>query len=269
LPATGTVVTMTDQSLIETPSSSVKFFRMRVRRVILFVLFGLIFPIRLFSQNDIRAYRNANHLIMATRQLKPDESFQGLTLTVEAKRYAILKWGAGCFVSRDGLMLTANHVVSGGDFYFVGGWNGDIAAIAAEVKARDENLDLALMKIKPPSGISWIARAFADSSSINEGTNVFIWAYLLVPAAFMQFLRSGIVSNNQQVSGVDHTLYVEATAIDGTNGSPVFLRGNGQPVGIVNSLITVGGASLPAGIIGVVPGEQINRFLKNAGVPRF
>ena len=85
----------------------------------------------------------------------------------------------------------------------------------------------------------------------------------------MQFLRTGIVSNTQEVSENDGLLYIETTAIDGTSGSPVFLRQGGQPVGIVIQKINVASAKLPSGIIAVVPGAKINGFLKAAGVPGF
>jgi S1-C subfamily serine protease len=238
--------------------------------LLLYGAFGL--PSLAHSQSDVRAYRAANHLVLAVRQLKPQEVWQGLTLNRgKDEHFAILKWGAGCFVSQDGLMLTANHVVTGGELYFVAGWDGDLPPVPAELVKRDEKDDLALVRVKPPTvNLVWISKPFANSSSIVEGENVFVWAYLLGPNAFMQFLRRGIVSNNTEVLGVEHILYIETTAADGASGSPVFLRSTGQPIGIVSLKLTLpGGLPLPAGIVGMVPGETVDRFLHDSGVPGY
>ncbi len=222
------------------------------------------------AQTDLRVYRGVNRLIVGTRQLKANESWSGPIFTDQAgNRHPYLKWGAGCFVTNDGLILTANHVVTEEESYFVGGWTNNGIGTEAVVVARDEKSDLALIKVKPPEQTPWITGPFVDSSLITEGTDVIIWAYLFTPAAFMQFLRNGKVSNVERLSGVDNMLYLETTAIDGTSGSPVFVRNGGQPVGIVSSKLTVGDARLPSGIIAVVPGERINAFLKGAGVPGY
>src|ERR1041385_4412357 len=108
----------------------------------------------LFAQSDVRLYRELNHIILAVRQLKPGETAP-ITVLINNQHDALLKWGAGCFVSKDGLMLTANHVVTGGESYFVAGWtNGSFAAV--DVRTRDEKLDLALIKITLPEPILWI-----------------------------------------------------------------------------------------------------------------
>ena len=120
-----------------------------------------------------------------------------------------------------------------------------------------------------PAPLNCYHRQFADASSIPVGSDIFIWAYLAIRGGLMQFLRTGIVSNTQEVSENDGLLYIETTAIDGTSGSPVFLRQGGQPVGIVIQKINVASAKLPSGIIAVVPGAKINGFLKAAGVPGF
>jgi serine protease Do len=219
-----------------------------------------------YGQSDVRLYRGVNHIILGVRQLKQGETASMTVDLANNRHFAVLKWGAGCFVSKDGLMLTANHVVAGAESYFVAGWTNGIFS-AVDVRARDEKLDLAVIKITPPESVSWINPPFRDTSSIIEGTNVFIWAYLFAPGAFMQFFRSGTISNNTPVSGLDRTLYIETSAIDGTSGSPVFQRGTGEPIGIVTSKINI--ANLPSGVITAVPGEQVNAFLKNAGVPGY
>jgi hypothetical protein len=82
----------------------------------------------------------------------------------------------------------------------------------------------------------------------------------------MQFLRRGTVSNNEILPGAERVVYVETTAGSGTSGSPAFLAG-GKPLGIVStSILLPGGLPLPAGELGVIPGEQVNALLREAKV---
>ena len=238
--------------------------------ICLTLLLAIACPVRLLAQTDIRAYRGVNRVIIGTRALQPNEGFPGgIVAGKDGERHPVFKMGAGCFVSKDGFMLTANHVVTGdGLSFFVGGIGSrSDPVVALEVKARNPELDLALIKIEVPSDMPSIAVPFVDSSTIQEGLAVFVWAYLRAGSGFMQFLRSGLISNSSDgKAGKDHVIYIESTAIDGTSGAPVFLR-DGRPLGIVTSRLLVGSAQLPAGVLAIVPGEEVNKFLKNAGVP--
>lgn len=81
-----------------------------------------------------------------------------------------------------------------------------------------------------------------------------------------QFLRRGVISNNTPLDTDGRVVYVETTASFGSSGSPAFL-GNGRPIGIVTSSVTLpGGLPLPAGVAGVIPGEKVNKILRDAGV---
>jgi len=230
------------------------------------LLAELAHPFSAQAQGDIRSFRSVNRIIFAARKMALNENSAREVLTLQQGiKYEILSRGAGCFVSGN-LMLTANHVVSQANASYFIGWSGDKLP-EVYVQARDERLDLALVKFNAPdSNYSFFSVPFADSRPLVEGTNVFVWAYLEVAGGFMQFLRSGTISNNSdQELGGNHLVYVETTAIDGTSGAPVILR-DGRPLGIVSAKITVGGARLPSGILAIVPGEQVNQFLKESGV---
>jgi len=218
------------------------------------------------AQMDVRAYRAPNHIVMALRHLQTNEPWNGIVYSDGVERYGVLTWGSSCAVSAKGHLLTANHVVSGGERYVVGGWQDTKKLVAAEVIKRDEENDLAVIKVDPPNDLAWITREFAGTEQVQEGMEVFIWGYLEVPGGFMQFLRRGVISNNTPLDAQSRVLYLETTAAFGSSGSPAFLQ-NGTPLGIVTSAVRLpGGLPLPAGVAGAIPGEKVNKILREAGV---
>jgi S1-C subfamily serine protease len=221
----------------------------------------------LSAQIDVRAYRAPNHIVMAARQLQANQAWNGPFYDDGKDRYAILSWGSSCAVSKDGFLLTANHVVTGGERYLVGGWSDTAKLVFADVVKRDEKNDLAVIKVSPPNEIpAWVMSEFVDTGEIQEGMEIFMWGYLAVPGGYMQFLRRGVVSNNTPMVPDNRVVYIETTASYGSSGSPAFLQ-NGRPVGIVTSSVTLpGGLPLPAGVAGVIPGEKVNQILREAGV---
>jgi len=218
------------------------------------------------AQTDVRAYRSPNHIVMAVRHLQPNDQWNGAVYTDGAGRFGVISWGSSCAVSRDGYLLTANHVVSGGERYVVGGWTDTGKLVPAEVVKRDEKSDLAVIKVILPDGVpSWVTTQFVETSEIQEGMDVFMWGYLAVPGGYMQFLRRGVVSNNTPIETDNRVVYIETTASFGSSGSPAFLQ-NGRPVGIVTTTITLpGGLPLPAGVAGLIPGEKVNKILRDVG----
>ena len=182
------------------------------------------------------------------------------------ERYAVISWGSSCAVSASGYLVTANHVVKDGERYIGGGWY-DTKKLVAQVIRRDEQADLAVIKVDPPNQVAWISGEFVETGQTREGMEAFIWRYLAVPGAFMQFLRRGVISNNTPLDLESRVVYIETTASFGSSGSPAFLA-DGRPIGIVTSAVTLpGGLPLPAGVAGVIPGEKVNKILREAGVP--
>jgi len=219
------------------------------------------------AQTDVRAYRAPNHIVMALRHLQANDPWAGMLYTEGTGRYAVVSWGSSCAVSASGYLVTANHVVSGGERYIVGGWQDTKKFVAAQVVRRDERADLAVIKVEPPNQVAWISGEFVEADRIQEGMEAFIWGYLAVPGGFMQFLRRGVISNNTPLDPEGRVVYLETTASFGSSGSPAFLE-NGRPIGIVASGVTLpGGLPLPAGVAGVIPGEKVNKILHDAGVP--
>lgn len=221
------------------------------------------------SETDFRLFRAPNHILVVARSLAEGEAWSGPVYTEDQTRYAIISWGSSCAVSEQGHLLTNDHIVRQAEVILVGGWNDSAQLVRAELLRQDEKNDLALLKIDAPNSLAWIA-TFQSTQSLREGEDIFLWGYLQIPGGFAQFLRHGIVSMNTALpSGFEQFLYIEVSASFGTSGSPVFTR-SGKPIGLVSTAITLpGGRQLPAGILGVIPGETITNFLKEAKVPGY
>jgi S1-C subfamily serine protease len=221
------------------------------------------------SQFDPRPFRAANHIVMAARLLQPTEQWNGIAYTENGTKYAVTSWGSSCAVSKSGYLLTNNHVVPADQIILVGGWSDGSKLVHGSVEKRDEKDDLALIKVEPPNEIAYLTR-FTSSAGLLEGQDIFVWGYLQIPGGFVQFLRRGIVSMNTPIEGFQHYLYIETSASFGTSGSPVFTQPDGQVIGLVSLAITLpSGLPLPAGILGVIPGERVSEFLKAGGVPGY
>lgn len=235
------------------------------RFVTIALLFLTICPPSL-AQSDVRPYRAPNHIVMALRHLLASDSWAGMGYTEGAERYAVLSWGSSCAVSASGYLVTTNHVVRDGQRYIVGGWDDTKKLVVAQVVRRDEEADLALIKVDPPNQAAWISGEFVETGQIREGMEVFIWGYLAVPGGFMQFLRRGVISNHTPLDPESRIVCIETTASFGASGSPAFLA-DGRPIGIVTSAVTLpGGLPLPTGVAGVIPGEKVKKILHEAGV---
>ena len=202
---------------------------------------------------------------MAARPLVENEQWTGTIYTENRKRFGVMEWGASCGVS-DKNLLTNYHVVKHAPLILVGGWSDTGKLVHAELVHTSEKDDLAVLKIDPPDKLSFI-RHFEPTEVILEGEEVLVWAYLEVPGGYMQFLRRGMVSNNITQPGFERRLYIETSAVFGTSGSPVFTRLSNKPLGIASMTLRLpGGLPLPAGVLGIIPSETINKFLKDAKV---
>ncbi|MBT0664841.1 DegQ family serine endoprotease [Geobacter pelophilus] len=146
--------------------------------------------------------------------------------------------GSGFIISKDGLILTNNHVVDGADEIKVKLNNGK--EYKAEIKGRDQKLDLALIKISAEKDLPSAELGESDSIEIGE------WVMAIGnPFGLSETVTVGIVSAKGRVIGsgpYDDFIQTDASINPGNSGGPLF-NARGEVVGI-NTAIIAGGQGI-------------------------
>lgn len=156
--------------------------------------------------------------------------------------------GSGFVVSPDGYILTNNHVIEGADEIIVG--FSDKEEYKAKVVGRDQNTDIALIKIEPGSKRLPFA-VLGDSDRLEIGD----WLIAIGnPFGFGHTLTQGVVSAKDRVIGAgpyDDFIQTDAAINPGNSGGPLFDMA-GQVVGINTAIVASGqgiGFAIPINMV--------------------
>ncbi|MGD9591865.1 MAG: trypsin-like peptidase domain-containing protein, partial [Candidatus Berkiella sp.] len=144
--------------------------------------------------------------------------------------------GSGVIVTKDGYVLTNNHVINGADEIKVKLADGRESK--AKVIGSDPETDLAILKIDLPD-LKVIA--MGDSENLHVGDVVFAIGN---PFGVGQTATSGIVSATQRtdlgISTFENFIQTDA-AINPGNSGGALIDGNGNLIGINNAIYTRSG----------------------------
>ncbi|MFA6900622.1 MAG: trypsin-like peptidase domain-containing protein, partial [Desulfurivibrionaceae bacterium] len=126
--------------------------------------------------------------------------------------------GSGVIISKDGYIVTNNHVVENADTINVRLTNFE--EYDAKIIGRDPKSDLALLKIAPKNGLP--VTAFGDSDKLRVGD----WVMAIGnPFGFEQTVTAGIVSGKGRSLGsgpYDSFIQTDASINPGNSGGPLF-----------------------------------------------
>jgi serine protease Do len=146
--------------------------------------------------------------------------------------------GSGFIIDKDGFIVTNNHVVEGADKIKVILKDG--REFDAEVKGRDANTDLALIKIKSDNDLPVIELGDSDALKVGE------WVLAIGnPFGLEHTVTSGIISAKGRVIGsgpYDDFIQTDASINPGNSGGPL-INMAGKVVGI-NTAIIAGGQGI-------------------------
>ncbi len=146
--------------------------------------------------------------------------------------------GSGFIIDQSGFIVTNNHVVEGADKIKV--ILKDDREFDAEVKGRDPNTDLALIKIKSDGNLPTIQ--FGNSDDVRVGE----WVMAIGnPFGLEHTVTVGIISAKGRVIGsgpYDDFIQTDASINPGNSGGPL-LNMDGKVVGI-NTAIIAGGQGI-------------------------
>ena len=146
--------------------------------------------------------------------------------------------GSGFIISKNGYVLTNNHVISGADEIFISMSDESGQEYRADVVGKDDNTDIALIKIRSDREDFPVA-VLGDSDSLEIGD----WIIAIGnPFGFGHTLTQGIVSAKARVIGAgpyDNFIQTDAAINPGNSGGPL-INMSGEVVGINTAIVSTG-----------------------------
>jgi serine protease Do len=145
--------------------------------------------------------------------------------------------GSGVLISKDGKILTAAHVVQGGQSITIEFTDGQ--RLKAQIVESSTSADLALLQVDRVPNAA-IAAKLGDSDVVETGDDIFIVG---APYGLSNTLTVGRVSARRPdearggILSTNEFLQTDAAVNPGNSGSPVFNKA-GEVVGIVSSVIS-------------------------------
>ena len=165
--------------------------------------------------------------------------------------------GSGFFISKDGYIVTNNHVVEGATAIQVVLKDG--TELDAELVGTDPQSDLAVLKINRGADFPFVE--FGDSAQARPGD----WVVAIGnPFGLGGTVTSGIVSavyrNTGQGGAYDRYIQTDAAINRGNSGGPLFdMQGN--VIGINNAIFSPSGGSVGIGF--AIPARSPHRSSSN------
>lgn len=158
--------------------------------------------------------------------------------------------GSGFVIDgHEGLIVTNNHVVEGGDEIVVNFANGSKLKVD-KVLGRDAKTDLALLKVTPKEPL--VAVKFGDSNAMKVGD----WVMAIGnPFGLGGSVTVGVISATQRdinAGPYDDFIQTDAAINKGNSGGPLFNM-KGEVIGVNTAIISSTGASIGVGF--AVPSE--------------
>jgi len=148
-----------------------------------------------------------------------------------------LSSGTGFAISSNGLIVTNNHVIEGATKIEILGINQNFNyGYSVEVLLKDENSDLAILKINDPKFSSFGPIPFSIRPNLADvGENVFVLGYPLTLTMGTEVkLTNGIISARTGFQGDISSYQISAPVQPGNSGAPLF-DNQGNLIGIVNA----------------------------------
>lgn len=141
-----------------------------------------------------------------------------------------LRLGTGFFVTAQGHLLTADHVLRDGGRVFVKP-DGAAAPLPAQVLRRDAQRDLALLKVAPPAPVP--ALALADWRTVPMGLEAYVLGYPLPGVQGTSIKITQGIINGLAGGGRNAMLFqLSAEVQRGNSGGPVL-----SPDGLVTGMV--------------------------------
>ncbi len=165
-----------------------------------------------------------------------DEFFKRFFGDVPTRKFKTHSLGSGFVISKDGYILTNNHVVEKADEIKIKLDNGK--EYEAHIVGRDPKTDLALIKVKPDAD-------FPDPAVLGDSDKIRVGDWVIAvgnPFGLGHTVTAGIISAKGRIIGAgpyDDFLQTDAAINPGNSGGPLF-NINGEVVGINTAIVARG-----------------------------
>ena len=151
--------------------------------------------------------------------------------------------GSGFIISKDGFILTNNHVVEGADT--IKAVLGDNREFEAKVIGTDPQTDVALLKIEDPKNLPVLPLGNSDGLEVGE------WVIAIGnPFGLSQTVTVGVVSatgrSSVGISEYEDFIQTDAAINPGNSGGPL-INAHGEVVGINTALFSRTGGYMGIG----------------------
>jgi S1-C subfamily serine protease len=206
------------------------------KRLLIFpilVFFGCTAAINAKSLDKVFNDVNPSVVVIFTKERGYSKETPGETLTSGSL-------GSGFVISKDGLIMTAAHVVQVADEVMVQFLDGTQAE--AKVLGADKAADVALLKLKEIPPMVFVAK-LGNSDKVKVGDQVFVVG---APHGLFHTLTVGYISGRRSPGKFSKKLLpleflqTDAAINTGNSGGPMFNR-KGEVIGIVSSILSKSG----------------------------
>jgi serine protease Do len=188
--------------------------------------------------NDFLGRRGQNN----PRQDQPEAAPSDEQQEPSDKQTRPLGIGSGFIISADGYVVTNHHVIKGADEIIVTLTDG--TEYQADIKGSDPKTDLALLKLKDVSGLSFVPWGDDEQSRVGD------WVLAIGnPFGLGGSASTGIISaigRDIQAGPYDDFIQVDAAINRGNSGGPLFNM-RGQVIGINSMIYSPSGGSVGIG----------------------
>lgn len=209
---------------------------MKTKVIVTSIFLALSFQV--LSQNISELYKKVNPTVVQVyvegTELVTDHS------TLSKKVVTTSGLGSGVVISKDGKIMTANHVIAGAENIKVEFLDGE--KVPAEVVTADKNSDVALLKLV------WVPKSLqvaklGDSDKVQVGDPIIV---IGAPYGLSHSLSQGIISGrhaDENFSGGftrNEFFQTDASINHGNSGGPMF-NADGEVIGLVSFILSESG----------------------------
>ena len=163
--------------------------------------------------------------------------FPTAEMIAEAVRKEMTSSGTGFLITKNGYIITNNHVIENARSIKITGLNGDYhTSYKATVEITDPHNDLAILKIKDDKFKSLVNIPYSfNFTTANVGENCFVLGYPLISSMGTDIkLTTGVISAKTGYGGNTAEYQISAPVQPGNSGGPLFDK-NGNIIGVVKA----------------------------------